>query len=252
MNVLDVYPGDPGPLGLEFAGVVTRVGSAVDSVAVGYEVMGYAKHSFSNYIVTTPIDIVKKPRTLSMEESSAIPIVYSTAYYGLHTCCKIKPGDKVLIHAASGGVGSSAVQMAKAMGCTVFGTASLHKHDYIRSLGVDHSMNSRTLDFADEIMRLTNGQGVDIVLNSLANDFIPKTFGVLAKNGRFIEIGKTGIWSNDKVAMERPDCSYFLFDLMDVIRDQSQLSNQILRNLVSMVDDPKQRLGAVPVCVFPR
>ena len=128
---------------------------------------------------------------LSFEEGATVPITFLTALYGLHHLGKMVKGSRVLIHAAAGGVGLAAVQLAQRAGAEVFATAgSPEKRRYLSSLGVKHVMDSRSLEFADEILRETKGQGVDVVLNSLIGKFVEKSLSVLKPGGRFVEIGK--------------------------------------------------------------
>jgi NADPH:quinone reductase-like Zn-dependent oxidoreductase len=125
-------------------------------------------------------------------------------------------GESILIHAGSGGVGLAAIQIAQHLSLEIFATAGTpEKRQLLKSMGVPHVMNSRTLDFADEVMAATNGRGVDAVLNSLAGDFIPKSLSVLAPFGRFLEIGKVDIYRNSKIGLQRlrDNISYFVIDL---------------------------------------
>ncbi|MGA8329894.1 MAG: type I polyketide synthase, partial [Mycobacterium sp.] len=128
------------------------------------------------------------------------------------------PGDKVLIHAASGGVGLAAIQMAQQHGAEVYATASKYKRDTLRQLGVKHVYDSRTTDFADEILEDTGGSGVDVVLNSLTNEgFIEATLRATAQNGRFAEIAKRDIWTAEQLAEVRPDIAYEIVALDTVM-----------------------------------
>ena len=122
--------------------------------------------------------------------------------------------NAVLIHAAAGGVGQAAVQIALKAGAVVIGTAgSPAKRAYLESQGVHHVLDSRSLEFAREIIEITHGQGVDIILNSLAGEFIPASLSVLAEEGRFLEIGKREIWTAEQVASIKPRASYHIIDL---------------------------------------
>ena len=228
LNVLGMYPGDPGQPGTECAGLVTAVGEGVTGVKVGDSVVGVATKAFSSYVLTGPQAIVPKPEHLSFAEAATIPIAFMTAYYGLHDLAKMKPGARVLIHAAAGGVGLAAVQLAQQAGAEIFGTAgSPEKRAYLKSLGVQHVMSSRTLDFADEVMKITNGQGVDIVLNALADDFITKSVSVLAEDGCFLEIGKRGVWTDEQMKAVKPGVRYFLYDLSEVLLDMPRWQSML-------------------------
>src|SRR5690606_35736024 len=141
-----------------------------------------------------------KPAQISFEQAATIPITFLTAAYALETLGHMQSGERVLIHAGAGGVGLAAIQLAKLAGAEIFATAgSPEKRDMLTALGVQHVLDSRTLDFADAILKETGGEGLHLVLNSLADEFIPKSLAVLAHGGRFLEIGKRGIWTHEQV-----------------------------------------------------
>jgi acyl transferase domain-containing protein/NADPH:quinone reductase-like Zn-dependent oxidoreductase/acyl carrier protein len=218
LNVLGMYPGDPGMPGLECAGVVVEVGAGVTDLAIGDQVMGIAPQAFDSHVVTSANLVVRKPEALTFAESATLPIAFLTAAYGLQRLARLEPGERVLIHAAAGGVGLAAVQIAQRIGAEVYATVgSAEKRHVLEALGVRHVYNSRTLAFSDEILRDTGGVGVDVVLNSLADDFITHSFAALAPRGRFLEIGKRGIWTASEAAAVRPDGQYHAYDLNDFL-----------------------------------
>jgi NADPH:quinone reductase-like Zn-dependent oxidoreductase/acyl carrier protein len=209
LNALGMYEGPAGPFGTECAGTVVGIGPGVADFKVGDEVMAFGGDTFRTFVTLPAALVTRKPSGLSLEEAATIPATFLTAFHALTTLALMSAGDRVLIHAAAGGVGLAAVQLAQRAGAEIFATAgSDEKRQYLRSLGVRHVMSSRTLDFADQIMSLTNGQGVDIVLNSLSGAFIPKSLSALGKGGRFLEIGKKGIWTSRQMAEARPDVAY--------------------------------------------
>ncbi|MDJ0569456.1 MAG: type I polyketide synthase [Pleurocapsa sp. MO_192.B19] len=238
------------PFGGECAGVVVAVGERVSNLKIGDEVIAaLALGSLSSFVTVKADFVVPKPKDLSFEAAATISTTFLTAYYGLHYQVQIQAGDRVLIHSAAGGVGQAAVQLAQIAGAEVLATASPGKWDFLKSIGVERVMNSRTLDFAQEVMTMTQGQGVDIVLNSLNGEFIPKSFDTLGKGGRFVEIGKLGIWSESQVKATRADVSYFPFDLLEVAQQDPDLITQMLRELM-----PQFRQGILqplPHKVFP-
>ncbi|WIG98718.1 type I polyketide synthase [Myxococcus sp. SDU36] len=235
------------PLGFECAGRVVRVGPGVTSLAVGDEVFTMAPSALSSHVTIDQRLVHRKPGNLSFAQAASIPAAFMTAIYSLEKLAKLKPGETVLIHACAGGVGQAAVQLAKDRGATIFGTASPSKWEHVKRQGVAHVMSSRTLDFADEVLRLTGGRGVDVVLNSLTGDYIPKSAGVLAQGGRFVEIGKIGIWSQAQMATFRPDVAYFSFDLGDV-DGNAELQVDLLTDTVRGLEDG--RLAPLPVKTF--
>jgi acyl transferase domain-containing protein/NADPH:quinone reductase-like Zn-dependent oxidoreductase/acyl carrier protein len=209
LNALGMYEGPPGPLGAECVGRVSALGSGVAGLAVGDEVLAMWPGTFKSYVTLPAAFVFRKPANLSVEEAATVPVAFMTAEYALSHLARMSGGDRVLIHAAAGGVGLAAVQLAQRAGAEVYATVgSAAKRAYLESIGVAHILNSRSLQFADDLMALTGGQGVDIVLNSLAGDFIERSISVLRKGGRFLELGKSGIWTAERVEEIRPDVSY--------------------------------------------
>ena len=238
------------PFGGECAGTIVAVGEHVSDLKIGDQVIAAQTIGSLASFVTVPAEfVVIKPEELSFAEAATIPTTFLTAYYGLYRKAQIKAGDRVLIHAAAGGVGQAAMQLAQRAGAEVFATASPSKWEYLKSAGVEHVMNSRNLDFATEIMDITQGQGVDVVLNSLNGEYIPKSLEVLAKNGRFVEIGKIGIWDNSILHATRPDVAYFPFDLLDISMQDPSLIATLLKEL--MAEFKQGTLKPLPNKVFP-
>ena len=209
LNALGMYEGPPGPLGAECVGRVSAVGTGVAGLSVGDDVLAMWPGTFRSYVTLPAAFVFRRPANLSVEEAATIPVAFLTAEYALTHLARMSAGDRVLIHAAAGGVGLAAVQLAQRAGAEIYATVgSPAKRAYLLSLGVTRILNSRSLQFADDLKALTGGEGVDIVLNSLAGDFIERSLSVLRKGGRFLELGKSGIWTPERVAQTRPDVAY--------------------------------------------
>ena len=208
LNVLGLYPGDPGPIGGDFAGIVTQVGGGVTGVEVGQRVYGFMQGAFCSRF-NVPVQFVAPvPEGLGAVAAATIPAAALTVRLAFDWA-QLRPGDRVLIHAASGGVGLYAIQMAQQHGAIVFATASTYKRATLRNMGVKYVYDSRTTDFADQILADTDGAGVDVVLNSLTNEgFVEATVRATAQNGRFAEIAKRDIWTPEQMAAARPDIAY--------------------------------------------
>ncbi|MGB3238915.1 MAG: SDR family NAD(P)-dependent oxidoreductase, partial [Geitlerinemataceae cyanobacterium] len=249
LNVLGLYPGEP-PLGIECAGEIVAKGAGVMGLEIGDAVMAIAPGSFSQYVTVDANLAIAMPANCTVEEAATIPESFLTAYWSLHHLAQIAPGDRVLIHAAAGGVGQAAVQLALQAGAEVYATASPSKWHALEALGVKAVMNSRTLDFAEEIRARTDSRGVDIILNSLTGEgFIAKSVSVLAQNGRFLELAKRDIWSPEQMAQVRSDVSYFKIDTTRACREQAPEVQQILRHLVQQLGN--HQLKPLPKTVFP-
>lgn len=220
LNVLGQYAGDASSLGGECAGRVLAIGEGVSRVAVGDRVMAIADRSFARQCVVDEHMVMRQPVGCTDAEAATIPIAFGTARYGLSQLARLGRGDRVLIHAATGGVGSAAVQLAQQAGAEIFATAgSPQKRAELRSIGVEHVYDSRSIDFRDEILRDTDGAGVDVILNSLTGDAIGASIDVLAADGRFVEIGKAGIWDDAAFAERRPHADYHVLFLGQVCLD---------------------------------
>ena len=224
MKVLGIYPlreGEPANFGDECSGRIVRVGRGVRKFKPGDRVMvsALAGGTFSSHVIQAVDSVWKIPDALSHAEAASIPVIFGTAYHALVTLARLRRGETVLIHAAAGGVGLAAVQLAQHIGAIVLATAgSDEKRDYLRSLGVAHVMDSRTLDFADETLCFTQGRGVDVVLNSLAGAFQQKSLAICAPHGRFIEIGKRDLFEGKglPLAAFQRSLSFSAFDLLAV------------------------------------
>ncbi|MEZ0356074.1 type I polyketide synthase [Mycobacterium sp. SA01] len=249
LNVLGLYPGDPGPIGGDLCGVVTDIGSAVTGFEVGQRVFGSMQGAFASRLnVPAPL-LTTVPDGISAVDAATIPAAALTVRLAFDWA-KLKPGDKVLIHAASGGVGLAAVQMARAHGATVFATASKYKRATLRDMGVEYVYDSRTTEFADQILADTDGAGVDVVLNSLTSEgFVEATVRATAKGGRFAEIAKRDIWTHEQMAELRPDIAYEIVAL-----DVTMMTDpdHIQRLMVEVADGlAKGEWTPVPAEVYP-
>ncbi|MFG0264996.1 MAG: SDR family NAD(P)-dependent oxidoreductase [Rhodopirellula sp. JB055] len=226
LKVMGLYPGITDtvvPLGIECSGVVTAIGKDVKRFQVGDPVMGVAPFSFGSHAKTPEYTLVKRPSGIDDVEAATIPIAFLTAWYGLVHLADVQPGERVLIHAGAGGVGLAATQIAQFLDAEVIATAgSDEKREFLRGIGVKHVFNSRTTEFADDIRRAFGGEGVDVVLNSLPGEAIPKSLGVLNAYGRFLEIGKTDIYQDRKVGLLpfQDNLSYHAIDLDRVLRQR--------------------------------
>jgi len=242
MKAMGLYPGggDNPWFGDECSGIVTAVGKNVKGFVVGDEVIAVAAHSLSAYVITSELFVVRKPSRLEFSQAATIPIAFLTAYYCLCYLGRLAKGERVLIHTASGGVGLAAIQLAQYIGAEVFATAGSHeKREFLLSLGVRHVSNSRTLDFADEIMELTQGEGIDMVLNSLTGEAIPKGIAMLRPYGRFMEIGKRDILRDSKIGLLpfQNNLSFSAVDMDQMFRRRQQFSGQLLREVFALLDE---------------
>ncbi|WP_051174388.1 type I polyketide synthase [Amycolatopsis orientalis] len=217
LNALGMYPGDAGLIGVEGAGVITELGSEVTGLAVGDRVLGLLPGGFGPLAVTDARTVVRMPEHWSFTEAASVPVVFLTAFYALRDLAGLRAGESLLVHAAAGGVGMAAVQLARHWGIEVFGTASAAKQPVLRELGLDddHLASSRDLEFADKFLATTGGRGVDVVLNALANEFVDASLRLQPRGGRFLEMGKTDIREPDAVAAAHEGVRYQAFDLGD-------------------------------------
>lgn len=238
------------PFGGECAGRVVAVGENVTHLKVGDEVIAAQTIGSLASFVNVPAEfVVIKPQQLSFAEAATIPTAFLTAYYGLHRQANLKSKERVLIHAAAGGVGQAAVQLAQRLDAEILATASPPKWDFLKSMGIKQVMNSRNLEFAEQVMETTGSEGVDVVLNSLNGEYIDKNLEVLGKNSRFVEIGKIGIWDKEQVKATRNDVAYYPFDLLEISMQNPGLIASMLEEL--MEEFKQGNLKPLPHKVFP-
>ncbi|MFD3663674.1 SDR family NAD(P)-dependent oxidoreductase [Streptomyces sp. NPDC058659] len=211
---LGMYP-DPALMGTEGAGVVTATGPGVTHLAPGDRVMGLLSGAYAPVVVADARTVARMPEGWTFAQAASVPVVFLTAVYALRDLADVKPGERLLVHSAAGGVGMAAVQLARHWGVEVHGTASPGKWEALRRLGLDdaHIASSRTLDFEAAFRTTSGGAGMDVVLNSLAREFVDASLSLLGPGGRFVEMGKTDVRDPEKVAADHPGVGYRAFDL---------------------------------------
>jgi NADPH:quinone reductase-like Zn-dependent oxidoreductase/SAM-dependent methyltransferase len=239
-------------LGLEFAGIVSRVGQRVRDLRVGDKVMGFGSACFASHVVTRADAVALMPEEWSFESAATVPTVFFTVYYALKHLADLQAGERVLIHGGAGGVGIAAIQLAKYLGAEVFATAgSPEKRDFVRLLGADHVFDSRSLAFADDILAATNGEGIDVVLNSLAGEVIRRNLSVLKPFGRFLELGKRDFFENTPIGLRpfKDNISYFGIDADQLLTGRPQLAARLFREVMALFREGA--LTPLPCRVFP-
>jgi acyl transferase domain-containing protein/NAD(P)-dependent dehydrogenase (short-subunit alcohol dehydrogenase family) len=249
LSLLGLYPGDAGPLGGECAGEVARVGEGVQGIREGDRVVAMTSGCFASHVIARQQLVQQTPVGFSAKEAAVLPIAYLTAGFALEETARLTDRDRVLIHAAAGGVGLAAVHLALRIGAEIFATAgSEAKRAYLRAIGVHHVLDSRDDAFDAEVLRLTNGNGVDVVLNSLSGSFIAASFRATGLRGRFIELGKRGIWDHDQVTALGRDIDYHIVDLGDASAREPERIAKLFSRL--MDDLAGGALPALPVTPF--
>jgi acyl transferase domain-containing protein/acyl carrier protein len=255
MKTLGIYPTEAGDaliLGDECVGSIAAVGAGVDGLREGDAVVALGGGCLASHVVVPADFVFHKPAEFTDEEAVTTPVAFLTAWYALHHLGRLQAGERVLIHAATGGVGLAAIQVARSLGAEVFATAgSTEKREMLRLCGIKHVMDSRSIDFADEVHERTGGQGVDIVLNSLAGDAIAKGIACLRPYGRFIEIGKRDIYQNRRLGMKalRNNLSLMAVDLGQAIAERPALVRSLLAELAPHFSSGDFR--PLPYRVFP-
>lgn len=203
--------------GTEAAGVVAEIAPDVDRFAVGDRVMVMTEGAFGPVTIVDQRTAVPMPDTWSFAQAASVPVSFLTAYHALVNLADLRAGDKVLIHAAAGGVGQAALQLARHLGAEIFATAHPDKWDILRGFDIpdDHIASSRNLDFAEHFHATMGGNGLNVVLNSLTGEFIDASMALMADQGRFIEIGKTDVRDEQRVNTEYPGIGYHYLERPD-------------------------------------
>ncbi len=231
---LGTYPDPAAGIGVEGAGVVVEVAPDVSEFVVGDRVFGFVSDVASVVVVDRRL-LASMPREWSFAQAAAVPAVFATAYYALVDLAAARSGETLLLHAATGGVGMAAVQLGRHLGLHLLVTASEPKWDVLRDLGFGDSEigDSRSVAFEGKFLEVTGGRGVDIVLDSLAGEFVDASLRLLPRGGRFIEMGMIDRRDPAEVAIEHPGVRYQGFMLMDVDPDRLR---EILRSVVELFE----------------
>jgi NADPH:quinone reductase-like Zn-dependent oxidoreductase len=246
-------------MGFECSGIVTKIGPNVpaeNGLVVGERVCALLRGHWATHTRVHWTSVAKIPATVSFESAASLPIVYITAYYSLCHLANIQKGETILIHSAAGGVGQAAIQFAQLAGAKIFATVgSPEKEDLIvKQYGIprDHIFSSRDTSFSQHIRRLTNGIGVDVILNSLAGDLLHETWTCIAPFGRFVEIGKRDFEQNNSLQMAPfvRAASFFAVDLFQLGALKPQITADAFRSVMSLFE--ADRLKPIsPISIYP-
>jgi acyl transferase domain-containing protein/NADPH:quinone reductase-like Zn-dependent oxidoreductase/short-subunit dehydrogenase len=228
--------GFAGPtLGIEYAGRVRRTGDGVTQLKVGDLVAATGPASFTSRQILDEAKACKLPDGIDLLSAATIPVAFFTAYYSANYLARLAEGETILVHGAAGGVGLAAIQVAKALGARIIATAGTPaKRDLLRSLEVDHVLDSRSLEFAGCVRDITSGEGVDVVLNSLAGEAMELGLNVLKPFGRFVELGKQDYYLNSKIGLRplKENISYFGVDADQVMAARPQLVERLFSEIM--------------------
>jgi NADPH:quinone reductase-like Zn-dependent oxidoreductase/NAD(P)-dependent dehydrogenase (short-subunit alcohol dehydrogenase family)/acyl carrier protein len=233
--------GFAGPtFGLECAGIIRAVASDVAGLSIGDRVAGLAPAALSSRVITAAHAVMRIPSEISFAAAATVPVTFVTAVYALGTLGKLSAGEHVLIHAAAGGVGLAAIQYAKYRGAIVIATAGSDvKRGFLRLAGADHVLDSRDLGFANAVRAITDGAGVDVVLNSLSGEAMEQSLAVLKPFGRFLELGKRDFYLNRRIHLRplRQNVSYFAIDVDQLPIQRPDLARALLSEVATALAD---------------
>lgn len=255
LKALALYPAETADariFGDEVAGIVKSVGSEVTHVKPGDRVFGLAVFGLATHTLARGGDVRVMPESLSFEAAATLPVVFMTSWHALKTVAHLSKGERILVHAGAGGVGMAAIQIAHFLGAEVIASAgSASKRALLKTMGVRHVIDSRRADFAESVMEITNGKGVDVVLNSLAAEAIPMGLSCLAQFGRFIEIGKRDIYQNSRIPLWplRKNASFHVVAMDAIFSGDEEGTQQILQQVAELVDQGS--LHPLPFRSFP-
>ncbi|KAM0809251.1 hypothetical protein AB5N19_09594 [Seiridium cardinale] len=246
----------PSPyIGIECSGVVSRVGTDVHSLSVGDRVCAMSEGAYSTFARCPVTSAARIPPSMPFEIAASIPVVYCTAYYGLVELGRLCWGERVLIHAAAGGVGQASIQLAQMLGARIYATVgSPEKKQFIMDkydIPEDHIFSSRDTSFGPAIREATGGAGVDVVINSLAGDFLRETWDCIAHFGRFIEIGKRDITSNTRLEMAKfnHNASFSSVDLTVLAKERPKHMARTFNDVMQLFEADSMK-AVYPITVF--
>ncbi|MBV8378473.1 MAG: SDR family NAD(P)-dependent oxidoreductase, partial [Verrucomicrobia bacterium] len=242
LKALALYPGeapDARIFGDEVAGIVKAVGTGVHHVKPGDKVFGLALFGLASSTLAREGNVRRIPAGISFEQAATLPVVFLTAWHALQNVARLRKGERILVQAGAGGVGMAAIQIAHHLGAEVIATAGNPvKRALLETLGVKNVIDSRRADFANAVMGLTGGHGVDVVLNSLAAEAIPMGLSCLAEFGRFIELGKRDIYQNARIPLWplRRNASFHVIAMDAVFAGDQALTRTMLQEISGLIE----------------
>ncbi|WP_455272969.1 SDR family NAD(P)-dependent oxidoreductase [Rhizobium herbae] len=229
-------------IGMELSGHVVAIGSGVKDLSVGDAVMAIAPAAFSTHVVVSRSGVARLPETVSPVAAATVPVAFLTAYYAMIELGRIRAGETILIHGAAGGVGLAALQVAKLAGAKVIATAGTReKRRFLKMLGADHVFDSRSLAFVNDILGVTGGEGVDLVLNSLFAEAMEQSLSLVKPFGRFLELGKRDYYGDSKIGLRpfRRNISYFGIDADQLLVNAPDLTKRIFTEIGALFEEGK-------------
>ena len=247
---------DPNGYGVECAGIITKLGKATHNLSIGDRVCAIAPSSFASRVRASQSLVSIIPDTMTFETGASIPSVFTASYYCLYHAAHLKKNESILIHSAAGGVGQACIKMAQLVGAEIFVTAgSSAKADFLEStfgLPRSHIMNSRSLDFRHQIMILTKGKGIDVIINSLAGEALRESWRCLAMFGRFIELGKKDAFENTRLDMApfEKSASFISVGWDHFGYHQPEVVGGVLKKVIEMFSN-NSLTPLEPITVFP-
>lgn len=227
-------------IGMEFSGRVVAVGKNVGDLSIGDPVMAIAAAAFSTHVAVDRAGVAKLPAGVDPVAAASIPVVFLTAYYAIIELARARPGETILIHGAAGGVGLAALQVAKHAGLKVIATAGTQeKRRFVEMLGADHIFDSRSLSFVNDVLSVTGGEGVDLVLNSLFGEAMEQSLSLVKPFGRFLELGKRDYYADSKIGLRpfRRNVSYFGIDADQLLVLHPELSRRMLSEIGALFEE---------------
>lgn len=242
-------------LGLECAGIITGCGKSTKHVSVGDRVSCFAFGAFSTRYRTDAISVQKLPDDMSFEKGACLPVIYCTAYHSVYNVANVQKGETVLIHAASGGLGQAAIELCQLVGAEIFATVGTReKKTYLMNrFGIpeDHIFFSRDGSFAEGIMAMTKGVGMDVILNSVAGEMLRLTWECIAPFGRFIELGARDYTINTRLEMHKfaRNVTFAVVNLVSLVRERPQAAAQVWSKAMDLFRSKKVD-GPSPITVY--
>lgn len=237
MARIGLYPDAPKPpcvVGYEVAGTVAAVGSGVEGIAEGDRVMAGTRFGgYAEQVLVSAGDVIPLPDRLSFEQGAAIPVNYSTAWAGLVRYGSLEPGERVLIHAAAGGVGISAIQIARKQGAEVWGTASASKHDKLHELGCEHTLDYRTSGWEKGLPPF------DLVMDAIGGPSFRTSYNLLRPGGRLVAFGASSVTSGEKRNLLTAAKSVVRMPRFNLVKQMSESKAVIGLNMLRLWDDRK-------------